>query len=264
MSEESELLTINFKAMNSDQLHTIQVPKDITIDSLKVLASDFTNIPTETMKLLFAGKSLKNGTKLSEYNISEGQTIIVFKGRPQEANPAPDPEPEPIAPPPRPRVEIHVQNINTPPIDENSTPQDCLNPIQKTLAKLQDICADLQMAIAEGNDQQRKDLASDFLNELESGFPRMMMNANALTDGGDGENNRGRRSGRRRPHVFTHTINQDFNNPADLFRSITSNLTNFLGDIMNGDNNQNRNQNPPQPAPATPQEGQDNPNTQNQ
>ncbi|EAY14227.1 Ubiquitin family protein [Trichomonas vaginalis G3] len=269
MSEEQELISINLKAMNSDEMHAIQVPKDITVDSLKVLASDFTNIPVENMKLIFCGKSLKNGTKISEYNISDGQAIIVFKGRSQENRPAADPEPEPLPPPPGPRIDVRVSEINIPDGDNgNNSPQYYLNQIQTSLAKLQTICADLQISMADNNESQQREQANHLLEEINASIPILIRNANVLAEPEGGFPLPGRRNGRR-PRIITHTVNREMTNPADFFRTLTSDLTNILGGIMNENQNNQNQQNQqqqapaqPAPAPTEPQNQPDNSNTQ--
>ena len=247
MSEEANIISINLKKINCDDILTLQVPSDIDIDALKVLAADETGIPADSMRLIFCGKSLKSQTKLSDYKVADGQTIHVFPG-PQHKLGTPEPE-QPQAPPPPqnpPQVEVHIQNI----VSDNTNSrnfQDPLIRIQEILAKLQSTVSELQLSDLEDNADQKKQLAQRLYQEVVEAEGSLMMNATVINSEFEDDEPQIPQPGGARRRVITGGF------PGGMMTSIAGDLQSILRDLgipgMSGNMGQ-----PAQPAPQQQQQ----------
>lgn len=100
MTEEEEVtLDINLKILGNSEMVQIPLPNTITIDSIKILAADYTDIPIEKMRLILTGRAMRNGTTLKDYDVHNGSTIHVVpererNSRPQQVPPPPQQQPQ--------------------------------------------------------------------------------------------------------------------------------------------------------------------------
>ena len=65
-----EIINVKLKILGNDEMNEMEIPVNTEIETLKVLASDFTEIPTDQMTLLFKGKILEDDKRISDYGIT--------------------------------------------------------------------------------------------------------------------------------------------------------------------------------------------------
>lgn len=257
MSEPS-LISINLKTTASDQVHTIEVPENLEVTALKQLASDYTNIPADEMRLIFCGKALKNGTTLDTYNVKDGTTIHVFPGRkprPESETSSEQPQPEPMAPMDTPTVDVHIEQIDFTEINEGHSIQRAIDKLYAISSKLNLAIAELQEAALSENQELINTKIREFQTASASASTRLMVLSQSLNEFRTGNATNG-------------------NNPRMQFMNMPGNLQGIIGGIMPGvmgnlgdmlsnilGGQQNRQNQPPNPAPApapSPQTQQQN------
>ena len=74
---------ITLKILGNDQCVEMTLPTNLEISALKTLATDYTTIPVDQMRLLWRGRALSNGT-LETNNIDTNATIKVVPQRNRE------------------------------------------------------------------------------------------------------------------------------------------------------------------------------------
>lgn len=70
-----EIINVKLKILGNDEMNEMEIPVNTEIETLKVLASDFTEIPTDQMTLLFKGKILEDDKRISDYGITVDSVV---------------------------------------------------------------------------------------------------------------------------------------------------------------------------------------------
>ncbi|KAH0796048.1 housekeeping protein [Histomonas meleagridis] len=104
--EDIDLIDISIKILGNTEPVEMSVPENIEVESLKILVSDYTDIPIEKMRFIYKGRALSNDSNLSHYNISNGAKINLVPSREslsqQQSSPSPatnSHEPSTLPPP---------------------------------------------------------------------------------------------------------------------------------------------------------------------
>ena len=157
MSDE-QMVKIKIKILGSEQDHEIEVPLNLTIESLKVLIQDYVDDSTsESLRLIFRGHSLKNNETLATHHIENGHTIIVVPSKKKESEIREDPPPpQPIAQPSS-TTEL-PQSPSLPPLqpDPIYKVKKSMSTLQKDIAIVNHVIANMQMRLYQCNDENVK------------------------------------------------------------------------------------------------------------
>ena len=97
---EDENIEVTFKIIGCSETVTLPLPKNITVESLKIMASDYTDLSPSEMRLIIMGRAMRDGFCLSDYSPRQGTTIHVVKERPIPFPfPLPPNQNQPLSPP---------------------------------------------------------------------------------------------------------------------------------------------------------------------
>ncbi|OHS94915.1 hypothetical protein TRFO_38934 [Tritrichomonas foetus] len=130
MTQEEEIIDVNLKIIGNAEAVTLPLPKDITIESIKVLATDYCDLEPEKMRLILTGRAMREGTTLKDYNIRSGSTIHVVqeRSRPPPPNAAPIEQPSNTTAQPtshaqslEQNTQAHIQTNNAAHVDASPT-----------------------------------------------------------------------------------------------------------------------------------------------
>ena len=79
-----EEIVITLKFLGSEEQIEMSLPLNLEIPALKTLATDYTDIPQERMRLLWRANALRDGT-LASNNVEDGAVIKIVPQRDQQA-----------------------------------------------------------------------------------------------------------------------------------------------------------------------------------
>lgn len=133
MSQEEEEVTldINLKILGNSEVVTIPLPNNITMESIKILASDYTDIPIDKMRLILTGRAMRNGTTLKDYDVHNGSTIHIVPERERNQRPQPQRQPPSNIQQPSPaqvQEQQNQQNQEQQPNQQNERNQENVQP----------------------------------------------------------------------------------------------------------------------------------------
>lgn len=77
---KASAMQILFRVINGENtnVQTLEVEPNTSIDEIRAKIQEKTSIPQDTIVILFAGKVVKNGKTLSDYNIQKESTLQVI------------------------------------------------------------------------------------------------------------------------------------------------------------------------------------------
>jgi len=204
------MVNIRIKTPESEECHNLCVPNDTTVDHLKTLAAGFSGIPIDEISLVFCGKEMKDGS-ISNYNISDGQTIQVFPKKLGVENQSGVPQHEDSSQ----EVEIHFHSIAIPEFESNeSSLQESIDRLNSLFSKLSMTTAVLQESMA--NDRDIQDELALLVNQLNEFAPQMLITSGKISETYLNQQTHGATSNN--PRVFT----QSFTNGAGIFQGLQS------------------------------------------
>lgn len=160
MSDDEQMVKIKIKILGSEQDHEIEVPLNLTIESLKILIQDYVDDSSaESLRLIFRGHSLKNNETLATHHIENGHTIIVVPSKKKESDIRDDPPPPPT---PTDQQSSSVELPQSPslpplPLDPIYKVKKTLSLLQKDIAIINGVVANLQLRLYEDNNQKAKE-----------------------------------------------------------------------------------------------------------
>ncbi|KAH9814407.1 hypothetical protein DFH28DRAFT_1082986 [Melampsora americana] len=87
-STSSDTISLNIKAPGDTKL-SLSISTSKTVLDLKKLISEITDpkVPSDTQRLIYSGRVLKDESTLSDYKIQSGHSIHMVKGAPKSQNP---------------------------------------------------------------------------------------------------------------------------------------------------------------------------------
>lgn len=177
----SNLISVNVKTMGSDNPVSITVDPSIDITEFKKEIGKVLDKDPEEMRLIFRGKSLKDGTKLSDYSIEDGFTIQLVKISKEKPNSNEEPPPPP--PPQRPRIQaryVTSSNVNRNDICNDPNVRKSLAKSQETIAKMMLYASELQLALDSGNQEQANQALTQYTSFVNQSFSTLMMNTTQI------------------------------------------------------------------------------------
>lgn len=160
--ENTETIHVNFKILGNSAIESLDLPSDCGLETLKVLVSDFCQIPIDDIRILFKGRAFRATDTLQTLGVKNDDTIIVV---PQRKNPPPaaadPPTPAPAAPAPGPSGNAapaaspapQPQNQRVEESAEKKELRKKLAQLQKVITTLNSQIVDLQAKLSDQNTQ---------------------------------------------------------------------------------------------------------------
>lgn len=78
---DTEVINVRLRILGSDEVNEMELPVDTEIETFRILASEFTEMPMEEMALLFKGKQMEDGMRLSDYGIAAESVVHMVPKR---------------------------------------------------------------------------------------------------------------------------------------------------------------------------------------